>query len=829
MQEIKTKIKLERSTLNLGLIFAGAILFITLIGTPAAFDKKEVITNTINLNHFMLIGLALGAGYGAAGRTSKRIEGLGALAFNGAVAAGIASTSLALFTIFARRIDLRGVFTNVSPELLDILAFKQSEAAGLLIMVVGGVLLGALGALLIRVPRRTQSIVLVTVLMTLLVGLLQDQINGLLHLSDALIATFWIGAGYLAAGDYGDRLASHITGALSDTQAASPLRAALLRSLIAGLLAGALVLGLLLLIDPSAENTIFIEGLFGKANGALLMLIASAIGALLGALLSMAPVSVHNMGMSFITLLLILGIMQAGGQVSLGVAILIAALLTALQLFGKTNGAAAQKRYGRLGKAQKRSVRTTITVVGVILLLAIPTIIGYNQYISNILGNVGLYVLMGLGLNIVVGYAGLLDLGYVAFFAIGAYATGVMTTPNMITCPPPGDSVVVVQQARADEGAFDGNFRALTRETVGVVSGSPTTHTANMIRRAQLIEFNTLDAAISALVAGDVAAVVNHRAEVQPYLEPNNLAASNTFRASRDAWDPASFDDAKWDAWCGGGIPVLPFWAAWPAAGLIAGLAGVMLGVPVLRMRGDYLAIVTLGFGEIIRIVALSDTFADYLGGAQGVTDIPSPTLNLTALSEPLRKVPFLSDLGKTLSDPIVLSSANEIYYLVIISVLVIGFFVYRLSQSRLGRSWMAMREDEDVAEAMGINLVNTKLLAFASGATFAGIGGAIFGAWLHSIFPNSFTLMVSINVLSLIIIGGLGSIPGVVVGAFALIGLPEVLREFADYRMLAFGALLVVMMLVRPEGLLPGTISRLEQTEDEENTEAELTEGGKA
>lgn len=321
-------------------------------------------------------------------------------------------------------------------------------------------------------------------------------------------------------------------------------------------------------------------------------------------------------------------------------------------------------------KARNRAVADLLAWgLGLTLLGLAPVLFG--KYGTSVLDLVGLYAIMGLGLNIVVGYAGLLDLGYVAFFAIGAYVTGLLTSP-------------------------------------------------------------------------------------------------------------ASVMGLGW-----------PFWAAWPIAIVAAASAGVILGIPVLRLRGDYLAIVTLGFGEIIRILVLSDTFKKVLGGAQGIIEIPGPTLAGFQFIQP-----------------------QHFYYLIALGCLAAVFVSLRLGDSRVGRAWMAIREDEDVAQAMGINLVRYKLLAFAMGAAFSGAVGAIFASWLHAIFPNSFTLLVSINILSLVIVGGVGSIPGVILGALVLVGLPEVLREFADFRMLAFGALLVIMMLARPEGLLPARQRRRELRE---------------
>ena len=309
---------------------------------------------------------------------------------------------------------------------------------------------------------------------------------------------------------------------------------------------------------------------------------------------------------------------------------------------------------------------------------------GFGNLWADVADTVGIYILMGLGLNIVVGFAGLLDLGYVAFFAIGAYTVGVLTSTDT---------------------------------------------------------------------------------------------------------------DAEF-------IVGLGFWQALPLAILMGIVAGVILGVPVLKTHGDYLAIITLGFGEIIRILAISDLMKPIMGGAQGVTEIPKPY-----------------DFGEIVLPGIGAfqpSSQQALYYLILAVVAVAVYITWRMRHSRIGRAWMALREDESVAEAMGINLVRTKLLAFASGAGFAAVAGALFAVKLQSIFPSSFGLLVSINVLVLIIVGGMASVPGVFVGALALVGLPELLREFEDFRLLMYGAVLVFMMLKRPEGLWPAAIVRRELGRDD-------------
>lgn len=237
----------------------------------------------------------------------------------------------------------------------------------------------------------------------------------------------------------------------------------------------------------------------------------------------------------------------------------------------------------------------------------------------------------------------------------------------------------------------------------------------------------------------------------------------------------------------------LTWFQALPVALIVSAFAGLILGLPVLKMRGDYLAIVTLGFGEIVRLLALSDWLRPWLGGSQGIQLIQQPTIG-----------------------SLVLGNQMQLYYVFLAGCAIVAFVSWRLKDSRLGRAWMAIREDEDVAVAMGIPPVATKLMAFAVGATFSGLGGSILAAQLTSVYAHSMTFIVSINVLSLIIIGGMGSIPGVIVGALALIGLPELLREFAEFRYLVYGAVLVGMMLMRPEGLWPEARRRLELHEEE-------------
>lgn len=223
------------------------------------------------------------------------------------------------------------------------------------------------------------------------------------------------------------------------------------------------------------------------------------------------------------------------------------------------------------------------------------------------------------------------------------------------------------------------------------------------------------------------------------------------------------------------------FWIALPLGAILAVVAGVLLAIPVLRLRGDYLAIVTLGFAEIVRIV-INNT-ARLTGGPQGIGSIPRPgffgvEMNLQA-------------------------ATTYTYFILVVIVLLTIFVVWRFENSRIGRALVAMGEDDIAAEAMGIDLTRIKVIAFALGSLWAGLGGVIFASRTTFINPASFTVWQSVIVLSCVVLGGMGSIPGSIVGALGLILIPEYLRAFSEYRMLMFGAILIIMMVFRPDGLI--------------------------
>jgi branched-chain amino acid transport system permease protein len=295
-----------------------------------------------------------------------------------------------------------------------------------------------------------------------------------------------------------------------------------------------------------------------------------------------------------------------------------------------------------------------VLVVLALVTLVFPLVVDIYQ--TNIMVLALIFVVLGLGLNVTVGLAGLLDLGYVAFFAVGAYTYGVL----------------------------------------------------------------------------------------------------NSFFG-------------------------FGFWISLPIGGLMGALFGIALGFPILRLRGDYLAIVTLGFGSIAKIVI--ENWEEVFNGAKGIAGIPRPGF-----------------FGAEMS---ISTATTYTYYLMILMVLFAIFITNRLKDSRIGRAWMALREDEIACVAMGVDMARTKLSAYAFGAFWAGLAGVIFASRNTYINPNSFTFMESALVLSIVVMGGMGSIVGVIIAALVLILMPEYLRAFSEYRMLMFGAVMVLMMIFRPEGLI--------------------------
>ncbi len=338
-------------------------------------------------------------------------------------------------------------------------------------------------------------------------------------------------------------------------------------------------------------------------------------------------------------------------------------------------------------------------VIAAVALLVLPLI--FQQFGNawvRIVDIALLYVLLALGLNIVVGYAGLLDLGYVAFYAVGAYMFALLASPHLVETFP------------AIAAAF-----------------------------------------------------------------PNGLH--------------------------------MPWWAGIRRGAGLAGLAGVLLGTPVLRLRGDYLAIVTLGFGEIIRVFLNNlDAPVNITNGPKGVSQI-----------DPIRF--FGLDLSKRAElFGMELPSVTLYYYLFMALVVFSVLVCYRLERSRIGRAWMAIREDETAAKAMGINVRNMKLLAFGMGATFGGVSGVMFATFQGFVSPESFALQESIMVVAMVVLGGIGYLPGVILGALLLAALPEVLRyvagplqgmtdgrlDAAILRQLMIALAMIAIMLARPRGLWP-------------------------
>ena len=234
----------------------------------------------------------------------------------------------------------------------------------------------------------------------------------------------------------------------------------------------------------------------------------------------------------------------------------------------------------------------------------------------------------------------------------------------------------------------------------------------------------------------------------------------------------------------------MSFWICLPVAATLALTAGCIIGYPTLRMRGDYLAIVTLGFGEIVRIIL--NNWMSLTNGPNGILGVKPPSIYIPSFEN-----------GFSL-ELLYLKKLHYLYYVALLLAIITIIAVRHLNYSRIGRAWESIREDETAAELMGVNTFKLKLLAYAMGALFAGLAGAFFCARMRFVSPESFTFLESAMVLSMVVLGGMGSIPGIILGAAALIVLPEVFREFENYRMLAFGMAMVVMMLFRPAGLIP-------------------------
>jgi branched-chain amino acid transport system permease protein len=439
--------------------------------------------------------------------------------------------------------------------------------------------------------------------------------------------------------------------------------------------------------------------------GAVILTAVSAVAGGLAAGLRVTPIAVRRPITAAVSTILVLGFLQRiipialdqldlerdwlysrsiGGLTWLG-AIVVAAAAAGLSVLNARKGRELRTRLFA-GGGENTGVapaRLVLVLVFVAVLVAIPWVVG--EVISQVLGTVLIYVLLGIGLNIVVGYAGLLDLGYVFFYAVGAYSTALLT------------------------GAMLNTFTG---------SGPPA--------------------------------------------------------VSRD----------------------LSFYLAIPIVLLIAALAGLLIGAPVLRLRGDYLALVTLGLGEMVTVLVRSPWLVPLVGGPNGMRGVTDAAIAGFGFREP-----------------------QHFYYLALGFVLLALFVSWRLSASRIGRAWTAMREDEQTAEAMGVSTTRFKLLAFAMGGAIGSLGGAMFAVQIGSLTPASFEFTVSITVLGLVILGGLGSLPGVVVGALVLVGLPGLLREFEEYRGLAYGAALVAVMILRPQGLVPN-VRRSRELQEEERAQ---------
>jgi branched-chain amino acid transport system permease protein len=449
---------------------------------------------------------------------------------------------------------------------------------------------------------------------------------------------------------------------------------------------------------------------FGRATGvgAVIIVALSTVAGVLGGVLRVSPPSIRRPVTAAVTVTLLFGFLQRVIPIALDQldlardwlysptldgltwigAVAVAAVAAGFSVLRARFGARLRGRVAGIGRSSGAAISPVTLLLGaaaLAVLIVAPLLLG--SVISEVLGTVMVFALLGIGLNIVVGYAGLLDLGYVFFFALGAYSLALLTGATL---------------------------NAFGIQPEPVISGS------------------------------------------------------------------------------------LNFYVAIPIVMVIAAAAGLLVGAPVLRLRGDYLALVTLGLGEMVTVLVGSPWLVPLVGGPSGMRGITDAAIGGFAFRDP-----------------------QHFYYLALAFVGLAALVSWRLAASRIGRAWTAMREDEQTADAMGISTTRFKLLAFAIGGAIGSLGGALFAVKIGSLTPASFQVIVSIQVLGLVILGGMGSIPGVLVGALVLVGLPGLLREFEEYRFLAYGAAVVAVMVLRPQGLVPN-VRRSRELQEEERAQDE-------
>ena len=517
-----------------------------------------------------------------------------------------------------------------------------------------------------------------------LAGVFFALIGAYVTMNERFIVDDWLTLSQVALLAFG--LSGGIAAALTGSAAREPL-SLLLRSLLAGLVFGAVMAAFLLLIrnvdlrtylvasNPALVRALSLAGGPGSPLAAGVLILVGTVTGVLGGLIALPGVRLRKAILAGLLAALVAGLFR---EVFVDILNNIRLRSVQLALFGAEGlklwaacaiaAATALWSYVASGRSKTRRdpVRSRRIGIAVLVVAMIVAPLVTSSFIGQVLVLVALFTLMGMGLHIELGLAGLVDLGFVAFYAVGAYTVALLCSSSPIA------------------------------------------------------------------------------------------------------------------------IAQLSFWVALPIAVLIAALSGFIFGLPVLRVRGDYLALATLGLGEIIRVLVVSDLTRPLLGGSQGVIGIARPMV-----------------AGQEMSSP------TAFYCLALGLAGIAAFVSNRLQASKIGRAWLAVREDEDVAQALGVDLVAVKLCAYTIGAGFAGASGAVFAILIGAVYPHSFQLLISVNLLSILVIGGLGSLPGVVVGSLVLIGLPELLREFGEFRYLFYGIALIAMVRFRPEGLWPAMHGR--------------------
>lgn len=641
-----------RTTITTGLFALALVTLLTLMGVFQSFAGRDLIAGFLSVNLALLIVSVIGTGYWAAWRGGASSIPL-ALAQGGG-AGLIVSIGLLALELLERAIDLHFVFPNYARPLMTALEIDVTPLTSLLLVV----LIAAFGGWLAHTMPSRRSIVLTALLLTLLFSFVGERLRTMLALVDALTVLAVILSGALLV----DALDVHRVGTSMLVGALNGAAIAVAVALVArggGLSPGGI-------LRSGHVEPVFVGLVVSSPTVFVLALVL--VGAL-GSLIRSLPGRSYTVLHYGLAMILVIGFAATQSRWNGWSALVTLVVFLAVAWYTSRQSSVSDTRYDRFDSGSQRVVRVAFYGLTFLGLLTLPLFVG--QFGTNTLNLVGLYLLLSIALRIVLDNIGLFNLGIVAFFALGAYLLGILTTPNLLTC--------------------------------GV--------------------------AVPGIAQG-----------------------------------------------CSG---VMTFWQALPLTLIVSGLFGAVTALPLVRLRGDYLAVATFAVGEIVRLVLRADYFRPLLGSAQGIAGIPRPFIDLRIINPAWQ---------------LRLDQEGEFYYLILLAIILAVMISSRLRNSRIGRAWRAIRADKRAAQTLGIDIRHSYVVAFTTSAALAGLAGALFAVHLYGAYPDSFTFQVSIVALGLVVTG-LGRIMTLGIATLALIGLPEFVRELADYRLLILGIALIIAM----------------------------------